>query len=170
MKIVKALSRITAFMLLTTTGCFACDCLTLSEAQSFEKADVVLIGGVTRVEAQGAGAVFTLSVEKSLKGPGAEELRITSAMSDCDAQLYMGRRYIVYAQKFRGEYFASSCLSTKALEGPNSPPNDFTYITCPHTSEPRRNDLREIIAVTILSVIGSSLFGLLVRKLRGGAA
>lgn len=52
MKIGKVLFSSIAFILLSAMGCFACDCLTLFEAQSFEKADVVLIGGVTRMEAR----------------------------------------------------------------------------------------------------------------------
>ena len=169
MKFTKLLISTTALILLTAISCFACDCLTLSETQSFETADTVFIGNVIHVDNQGSNAIFTLKVEKSLKGFYTEEMRITSAMSDCDAQFYLGWKYIVYAQKSDGKYFASSCLSTKALEGGNDPSNKSNATTLNYAAH-WHNNIRKIFTVTALSVLGSILIGLLVRKLRKGAA
>ena len=169
MKFADRLFSITALIFLTAISGFACDCLTLSETQSFEKADAVFIGKVIHVNNQGSNTIFTLKVEKSLKGLNTEEMKIMGARSNCDAQFYLGWKYIVYAQKSDRKYFASSCLSTKVLEGPNEPSTNSNSTTL-NSTVPWHNNVRKIFLVTVLSVLGSLLIGLLVRKLRKGAA
>jgi hypothetical protein len=168
MRVITVLIGIVAIAVLTAVSCFACDCLDLTEAQSFERADAVFIGRVIDiqdidVQGQLPKAIFTFTVEKSLKGVDSEEWKITSHLSDCDAGFYLGWKYIVYAQKFEREYHAGSCLSTRALEGPPAPSNNSMTL---NSTEPWYRNSRKIMLFTLLSVLGLFFIGLLVREIR----
>ncbi len=160
MRIAKTFAGVAAFILLAASYCLACDCMTLSEAESFEKADAVVVGEVIRTEPRGDHVAAFVRVERLFKGEPMTELVITNALSDCDAYLYVGLKYIVYAQKSRGDYFASSCLRTRAID---KQPRKFTAV---YSNSAPPTDRRRIIIVTILSVTGFALLGLLLKKLR----
>jgi len=152
MRIAKVLLSVSALILLAAPDCLACDCRTLTEGQSFDEADAVVIGEVARIEAWGSGSTTVLRVQETLKGDVTGEMAIRSALSDCDAEFYPGHKYIVYARKWEEGYSAGSCMRTRAL-----------YATRPRGS-------RGVFAVTLLAVLGSSAVGFLVGRLRRGTA
>ncbi|MBV9928164.1 MAG: hypothetical protein JOZ96_24305 [Acidobacteria bacterium] len=152
MRIIKSKLSVVALLLLVAPSCLACDCQTLTEGESFDEADAVVIGEVEREEARGSGSVAVLRVEETLKGDAAGELVIVSAGSNCDAPIHPGARYIVYTRGREGEYHASSCMRTRPL-----------YATRPEGS-------RNVFTITLLSVLGSCLVGFLLGRFQRGAA
>lgn len=158
MDFAKSLAAAIVLIISTAVSSFACDCLTLSEEQSFQKATLVFTGRVIDVQTQGQLTIFTFRVDQSFKGDNTGEVKITSWMSNCDAQFYLGWKYIVYAQRAEDRYFAGSCLSTKALEVPPRRCGTRAYTR----ADWYRSIARELV-ITALFVLASISTGLLLR-------
>jgi hypothetical protein len=119
MEFAKSLVSAIVLILSLASISLACDCLTLDEAQSFERATAVFIGRVIEVHTEGSKTAFILKVERYFKGSGDREVKILSYMSDCDAEFHPGAQYMVYAQKFDDGYSAGSCSRTRMLTAPS---------------------------------------------------
>jgi hypothetical protein len=171
MRVITVLIGIVAIIFLTTLSCFACNCAYFTEAQSFEKAEAVFVGRVidSRDMAVKEGelpkTIFTLHVEKMLKGVDSEEFQIMSSRTDCDAGFSIGWKYMVYAQKFERGYFASACLQTKALQGPSGFLNNPISATLTSV-EPWYKNTRKVFFFAIMSISGLLLTGLLIKEMR----
>ena len=146
------------FLLVTATltlaaaaNCLACDCVMQSERESFEAADTVFSGAV--IHAESSGSSFTFKVDRILKGVLADEVVITSRMSDCDFAFAFKGIYIVYAHKFDGHLVVSACSATKGLG------NTLGQV-------PKVVSYREIVAGTGLLVLLSSTIAFAVSKIR----
>ena len=112
-KIATFVSLILAFTLAATSISRACDCMTLSASESFESADTVFFGSVINVERTASSLNYTFKVGEILKGASANEIVITSRMTNCDFSFALNGVYIVYARKFESQLVVSACSATK---------------------------------------------------------
>lgn len=65
----------------------ACDCVELTEKESFRRADLVFEGEVIRIAEVNHRTVYTFVVTKTLKGFIDREVVITGTGTNCDAEL-----------------------------------------------------------------------------------
>jgi hypothetical protein len=116
------LFSLAALMFLSAGTAFACDCLTLTPEESFEKADTVFLGKVVGAENAGPYTYYKFEVQRTIKGDQSHWV-IKSRNTDCDYEFYAGATYLVYAHNYQGSLFAPSCSSTimvAAAPGPNT--------------------------------------------------
>ncbi len=106
-----------AVILFMAQTCLACDCLTLSAAESLKGADLVFIGKVISTNTSGSETAVTFQAAQVLKGTEKDAVVVTSKMTDCDFAFHKGYTYIVYARRVEDQFIASSCTATKALNG-----------------------------------------------------
>jgi len=97
----------------------ACDCVTLSPRESFDRANVVFEGellGVSRTPGRvGFRMGYHFEVSRSLKGQPPSVVIILSDDSDCDAQFMPNVIYRVYAQSYEEGLTSSSCAGNEVL-------------------------------------------------------
>ena len=114
-------------MLVAASICLACDCITLSPAESFKEADFVFVGSVITSDVSSPPAnatsvvtTATFRIDQVLKGPPTDQVKITGHMTDCDFLFQTGYAYIVYARQAEGKLLASACMSNRALQTPGA--------------------------------------------------
>jgi hypothetical protein len=95
--------------------CFACDCVTLPEKESFQNADVVFEGEVVRINETTGDITYTFRVQKSLKGVNSGEVTIVEGHTNCDSVFAKDVIYRVYAKTFQNKLSAGQCSGTKVL-------------------------------------------------------
>ena len=140
-------------LLLAAEVCFACDCNTLSPAESFKDADLVFVGSVVSSDQSAGYENSKFRVEQVLKGSDREEVVISGQMTDCDFAFQTGYAYIVYARQSERRLFASSCMSTRAIYVPSARPAGIHY------KSPPRIGYRAIVAgVVILFALAVGYF------------
>jgi hypothetical protein len=131
-------------LLLAAEVCFACDCNTLSPAESFKAADLVFVGSVVSSDQSAGYVTSTFRVDQVMKGSNTDEVVIANQMSDCDFVFQPGVAYIVYAGKAEGRFFASTCMRTKAISAPSTQQSFIRY------TSPPRYDYRLIVAGVVI--------------------
>ena len=142
-------------LLLAARVCFACDCNTLSPAESFKAADLVFVGSVVSSDQSAGYENSKFRVEQILKGSNREEVVIAGQMTDCDFAFQTGYAYIVYARQSESRFFASACMSTRTIYVPSARPALIHY------TSPPRYGYKAIIAGGVI------LFALVVGYLAG---
>jgi hypothetical protein len=135
-------------VLVAATVCFACDCKTLLPPDSFKAADLVFVGNVISSDKSESEVNSSFRVEQVLKGTNNGQVVITGHNSDCDYSFQTGNAYIVYAHQSNGKFFASTCMSTKAVYAPAQP----TFIR--YTSPPRYGYRAFVAGVVLLVALG----------------
>lgn len=108
-------SAVLLTMLFAAEVSFACDCVTLSEKQSFEQAEIVFEGeliGITRV---GVEIAYSFKVNRSLKGLNVANVVIVGGRNNCDAEFSPETIYRVYARKFEDKLISGVCFGNKVL-------------------------------------------------------
>lgn len=112
----------------------ACVCLTLTPKQSFEEADIVFEGELTRSTrlppTDGLAYVaYSFEVRSVLKGEARREFTLVQAYTNCDAVFFPNIVYRVYARRHDGELSSSSCVANEALivRKTNHYPAGFTF-------------------------------------------
>ena len=101
----------------------ACDCVTPSAEESFQRADAVFVGEMiysrefenTTGSFPSTFTTYTFRVAKSLKGNKAEEVSVTNRGFDCDSRFGLGSFYLVYAKSFEGKLTSGICDGNMAL-------------------------------------------------------
>ncbi|MCM3869450.1 MAG: hypothetical protein ND895_01965 [Pyrinomonadaceae bacterium] len=115
MRVILILSGIVLLILGSSTRNLACDCVTLSEEESFSRAESVFIGEAIRRDESTSGVTFTFLVKKSLKGKNATEISIVGRNTNCDFSFNVGWDYVVYARTLDNELISGTCFGTAAL-------------------------------------------------------
>src|SRR5262249_42911339 len=155
--VITILSSFMALTIFTAANCYACDCVTPSEPESFKAADFVFSGKVIRIDNSGPIDLFTFKVEQSLKGNNSDEIIIAGEKSDCDFDFALNGTYKVYARKFKGQLFAGACSGTKALIVASSSQRDLEASKSP-------DNYQKILLITGLSTLTLLSIGLLILK------
>jgi hypothetical protein len=127
-----------------------CDCTTLSPPESFKAADLVFIGSVVKSDNSSADVNSTFRVEQVLKGTNNGQVVITGQNSDCDFSFQTGNAYIVYARQSDGKFFASTCMSTKAVAAQQA----FIH----YTSPPRYGYRATVAGIILLLALAVGYF------------
>ena len=104
-----------SLLLYTSSVCFACDCLTLSQAESFRRADLVFEGEVIRITQSGIETAYTFRVQKVLKGQAQTEVVLHGGGTDCDDEFSPDTTYLVYARYYEDKLITSICSGNKVL-------------------------------------------------------
>ena len=102
-------------VLIAGSTVLACDCVTLSPSESFQKADVVFEGQAIRIVPSSAGTNYTFHVSKSLKGSPANELTLVQGSFNCDPTFWPNTIYRVYARSFEGKLSSGVCYGNEVL-------------------------------------------------------
>jgi hypothetical protein len=109
-------------------GAWACSCVTATDAQHFERADVVFIGTVTakddphadeEVVSTGRRVTWTFEVRSVQKGSADDpaDVRSSADEASCGFEFRVGKRYQVYAGRAGGNLNTGLCAGTRALAG-----------------------------------------------------
>jgi hypothetical protein len=124
----------TTVLLLTLLACDtvrACDCVPLSPADSWNKADVVFEGEVLAISGLPPGSRFSLSyrfkVNKSLKGPTGRFVNVFGDGSDCDPYFAPGFIYRVYANDVDGTFTSGTCSGNEIIGAATIVSRTYTY-------------------------------------------
>lgn len=115
-----------SLVVLTTSPSFACSCVQASPAEHVDAADVVVLGTVVDrqgpplrpVMSSGDPATYTVEVERVFKGVVRPTVHVLSADSgaSCGLEAEEGRRYMVFADRTRGELWAGLCGGTATAD------------------------------------------------------
>jgi len=105
-----------SLLLYTSSVCFACDCVTLSQAESFRRADLVFEGEVIRITQTGIETAYTLRVQKVLKGQAQNEVVLHGGRTNCDYKFSPDITYLVYARYYEKKLITSACSGSKVLK------------------------------------------------------
>lgn len=105
-----------SLLLYTSSVCFACDCVTLSQAESFRRADLVFEGEVILIKQTGIETAYTLRVRKLLKGQAQKEIVLHGGRTNCDYEFFPDRTYLVYARYYEEKLITSACSGNKVLK------------------------------------------------------
>lgn len=137
----------------------ACDCITLSEEESFNRAESVFVGEAIQRDESASEVTTVFRVKKSLKGKNPPELSITGTRSNCDSNFTVGWEYVVYARRFDNKFISSVCsgtetlgLSAESLQASKTPPPSPSFKNW------------QILTIGALSVLMFSLAGLFAGK------
>jgi len=107
---------ITVILALTISGSvLACDCVTRSPEQSFQDADVVFEGVVTRITTSASEKAYTFRVSRVLKGTPTSEITLVQHFTDCDQEFWENAIYLVYARRFEGKLLSGICSGNKVI-------------------------------------------------------
>jgi hypothetical protein len=150
----------TLIVAIASAAAMACDCVTGSDAENFEKADEVFIGKVIRIDYH---STTTFEVTRWAKGSERQLVNIDSNETNCDVSFFEGYTYIVYARKTEKQLFAGACSGTRLIQKPFAfEPKRLN--TCDFYDRP--NSYRYIALVTISSVFLSLTCGVLVSAIK----
>lgn len=105
-----------SLLLYTSSVCFGCDCVTLSQAESFQRADLVFEAEVIRITQTGIETAYTLRVRMLLKGQAQNEVVLLGGRTDCDYEFSPDTTYLVYARFYEGKLITSACSGNKVLQ------------------------------------------------------
>lgn len=104
-------------ILMSGSEVLACDCMTPSPAECFQRADVVFEGELIRAprSPQGTLTAYTFRVDKVLKGPRVKEITIFEGGTDCDTTFFADIVYRVYAREYEGKLMSGQCSGNVVL-------------------------------------------------------
>ena len=125
----------------------ACDCLSLSPAESFKRAHVVFEGEIVRTT-KGPYAEYTFTVSKLLKGSPVTEVTIVWGGTDCDMHFDSDVVYRVYATTFEGKLRTNQCSGNKVVKVNHWPP--LSYL---------RNDYKAVSIVAHIRIKEAEITG-----------
>lgn len=103
------------FLLCAVEVCFACDCVTLPEKESFENAEIVFEGELIGTTDVALETAHTFLVQKSLKGLNTDVVFLFGGHTDCDYTFHPDVIYRVYARKFEDKLVTGICSGNKVL-------------------------------------------------------
>ena len=100
---------------------YACDCITVSAEDAFQKNDVVFEGKVIGVgRKEGVGIEVLFEVKEIWKGATSSQIIIYTNGGDCVFHFVEGGEYLVYSSQRGSEkrLHTNSCSRTKRLDVP----------------------------------------------------
>lgn len=154
---------LTCVLLITLTAAgtaLACDCLTPSRSESFERADLVFEGLVTRVDQSAGDTAYTFHVQNLRKGQQVNQVTIFGGKSNCNAEFRIGLIYRVYARHGERGFFSSMCFGNETIGAIHYNRKFYSVSSTPFW---QRQYVRVLSAVGV-ALLATAIFWLLRRK------
>jgi hypothetical protein len=151
---------ISVLMAIGSVTVLACDCVDLSETESFVDSDVVFIGEVISVDR--SASITTFKVQRWFKGTKTNKVVVYDLGTNCNAWFHPESTYLVFAKEFEGRLIAPSCYASKAI----GPPRFESLPTVRFGLPLRGRNYAEIALITGTCVALSLGVGFLVGAIR----
>lgn len=106
------------FLLLTSSGVYACRCIELGPEESFERSEIVVKGKIEAVALlpNYDGSISILKVEKTWKENSLDTIGIIS-LTNCSFVFKKGIEYFIFLKKDKyGLYSTDKCSGNKAAK------------------------------------------------------